>query len=201
MPSHLFVDESRRRDYLLCVAVIAPAELGAARAALRRMLLGGQRRVHFVDESDARRRTILATITSLELRARVYQTRSTDDVAARAITLSALVKDLAPAAERLVIESRSDRDRDDRQLLVQLRHSGAFGDGLRYEHLQAHEEPLLWVADALAWCVGAGSLWRPLVEPVLDDVRTILPDAQNPAAPRPGRGRAPLPSAQRTRRR
>ena len=37
-----------------------------------------------------------------------------------------------------------------------------------YVHLPAHQEPLLWSADALAWAYGAGGDWRRRVDPLLD---------------------------------
>lgn len=56
---------------------------------------------------------------------------------------------------RLIIESREGRDGLDRQVLVgQLRRYGENGFG--YDHMPPHGDPLLWVADALAWCSSAG---------------------------------------------
>jgi hypothetical protein len=59
---------------------------------------------------------------------------------------------------RLIIESREGRDELDRQVLVgQLRRrSYAF----LYDHMPPHGDPLLWIADALAWCSSAGGRWH-----------------------------------------
>ncbi len=47
-----------------------------------------------------------------------------------------------------------------------------------YEHAQCciccnktqkHEEPLLWVADAIAWCIQRGQPWANLVVDLIDD--------------------------------
>jgi hypothetical protein len=47
---------------------------------------------------------------------------------------------------------------------------------LLYEHLKPHEEPLLWVPDAVAWCYGNGGDWRRRVAPlVARSVDTDLP--------------------------
>ena len=35
-----------------------------------------------------------------------------------------------------------------------------------YEHLDSTSEPLLWIADLVAWCHGAGSEWRKRVDPI-----------------------------------
>jgi hypothetical protein len=46
---------------------------------------------------------------------------------------------------------------------------------LTYEHVLPHEEPLLWLADAVAWCYGAGPRWRPRVESPITRVVLIEP--------------------------
>ena len=65
---------------------------------------------------------------------------------------------------RLLIESREGRDELDRQVLIEeLRRRGA---ELTYEHLLQHSDPLLWIADALAWCSSAGGSWRDRIAPI-----------------------------------
>jgi hypothetical protein len=41
---------------------------------------------------------------------------------------------------------------------------------LTWHHLTAHEDPALWVSDAMAWAVGAGGEWRRRAERSLADV-------------------------------
>jgi hypothetical protein len=38
---------------------------------------------------------------------------------------------------------------------------------LTYEHLGGSREQLLWVADAVAWCFGAGGDWPRRVAPLI----------------------------------
>jgi hypothetical protein len=52
--AHVFVDESKHRDYLLVAAAVMPGDLTAARKAIREVVMPGQRRVHMKKESDAR---------------------------------------------------------------------------------------------------------------------------------------------------
>jgi len=40
-----------------------------------------------------------------------------------------------------------------------------------WDHKMRHEEPLLWVADAVAWCVNRGGEWERMVRPMI--VETI----------------------------
>ena len=71
----------------------------------------------------------------------------------------------------LVIESRDD-DREDERHLVRVRQSEPW---LMFEHRRASAEPMLWVADAMAWAYGAGTNWRLLVESVVEDVTELRP--------------------------
>ena len=62
--------------------------------------------------------------------------------------------------QRLIIESRQGRDQRDRQVLVEELGRLDRPQPLRYMHLPPHGDPLLWVADALAWSHSAGGAWR-----------------------------------------
>ncbi|MHB1509603.1 MAG: hypothetical protein ACYCST_07715 [Acidimicrobiales bacterium] len=120
---------------------------------MRQLLAPGQRRLHFVDESATRRRAILSAIARLPVSAHVYSC-SIREPAARSLVMSALIAGLPLGTRRLIIESRGERDREDRRLLVGLRKAGTFPPDLAYDHLRAHEEPLVWIPDAVAWCWG-----------------------------------------------
>ena len=55
MTGHVFIDESKRRDYLLGAGVVIPDELDAIRKVLRGLILPGQRRLHMKDANDGRK--------------------------------------------------------------------------------------------------------------------------------------------------
>lgn len=38
---------------------------------------------------------------------------------------------------------------------------------LAYSHKDPADEPMLWVADAIVWCAGAGGAWRARIGPIL----------------------------------
>jgi hypothetical protein len=54
---------------------------------------------------------------------------------------------------------------DDIKLLSEIRPN------LTWDHRERHQEPLLWVADAVAWCVNRGGEWERMVRPMI--VETI----------------------------
>jgi len=66
----VFVDESKKQDYLLVAAVIIPGDLALARKTVRGLHKPGQRRLHMVKESPARQHTILSTLGTSTPRSR-----------------------------------------------------------------------------------------------------------------------------------
>ena len=171
MSVHAFVDESQRDRYIICAAVVAPQDLRAIRGELRAMRLPGQRSLHFAQESPRRRRSLLKSISQLPLRVCLYESVEREP-AARRLAIDALLHDLIGMnGRRLIIEHREpSQDRRERSQIataVQVRRAP---EGLEYEHLARHEEPLLWVPDAVAWSYGASGDWRHRVGELIDRV-------------------------------
>lgn len=75
MTTHVFVDESKRSDYLLAAAALSSTHARTARGLVRGLLLAGQRRVHMVKERPARQRTILSTLSASGARVVIYPVR------------------------------------------------------------------------------------------------------------------------------
>ena len=44
---------------------------------------------------------------------------------------------------------------------------------MEYDHMKPAEEPLLWIADAVAWAYGAAGDWRRRADPMIDDVTKL----------------------------
>jgi hypothetical protein len=174
---HVFVDETKDRGFLLAAAALAPGDLVAARQAVRRLILPRQRRLHFKQESDARRGEIVGVLLRLGAQVVIYDgSAARSEKAARRACLVELVADLGKdAAHRVVIE-RDDSviDFDRRLLYEQVRVAGIVGT-LRYDHLRAHEECLLAVPDAVAWCWAKGGRWRARIAPMVAEIRQVDP--------------------------
>ncbi len=162
---HAFADESVRRDsYLICATAIAVPNLVSTRTALRCMRASGQRRIHFVSESDRRRRTILARMSDLETTTVIYVAHSRNQVKSRTAIVQIMVPDLrGRGVSRLVLDSRDGQDNHDRSAIY---HSLRIGRGphFSYAHQRSAEEPLLWIPDAIAWAWGRGGEWRKRVQ-------------------------------------
>lgn len=161
MTAQAFVDESARgAGYHVCVALVADGDVDALRRLARSFCLPGQRRWHFVSERDSRRRQILdALVGSGQVSALAFFGKGRDtDI--RAESLRRMVAPLLErGVQRLTIESRQGRDQRDRQVLIE-EFRRLNRPAFRYVHLPPHGDPLLWVADALAWSHSAGGTWR-----------------------------------------
>jgi hypothetical protein len=154
--------------YLMAAAVIAPVQLAETRSLMRSLSMPGERRIHFQAEHDSRRRKILAALVAHGIQALVYFGSGRPE-RVRTGCLTALVSEaVAVNTARLVIESRGPMpDRSDRATIHQALINCLPSPRFRYEHLCPHEDPILAVADAVAWAYGAGGDWRRRIEPAV----------------------------------
>ena len=169
MAVQAFVDESKRNGFVLVAVVIAEDDLVVSRAAMRRLCLQGQSRIHFTKEGHRRRGEIAAAICRTAAVADIYDgTSLRAETSARAACLDQLVADLdAIDCRRLVIEQDDAMLATDQVVLYRGVHKR--GATLEYVHRRPSEEPLLWIADAVAWC-WTRSGERHRIEPVIRKV-------------------------------
>lgn len=175
MRPHVFVDETKERGLLLAAAVVVEGDVVGARREMRKLILPGQRRIHFHKEREERRSHIIAAVRALGVQTMIYDASRYRSVKpARDACLVALVTDLAKiAAARLVLEQDDSTAKADRDLLYREVRTAGIADQLRYDHLRAHEECLLAIPDAVAWCWAKGGHWRAKVRPMVTDVQEV----------------------------
>ena len=70
---HIYVDETKQRDYLLVASVHVTTELAALRQLIRGLLLPGQRYLHMKNEKDGRKRTIAQALVDAGVQATIYR--------------------------------------------------------------------------------------------------------------------------------
>ncbi len=174
-PTDAFVDESIRGSrYLLGCVVIEARHLSEARPQVEALGVG-RSRVHFNNESRRRKAPVFEAIAGMpvEVFAVVcHRDHGVSQFQARAVALVRVVAELqARGVGRLVIESRQD-DHDDGADHPSLRQPQT---RLVFEHRVGGREPMLWVADAVTWAVGAGGRWREWIRPVVSGVVDIEP--------------------------
>ncbi|MEU8314846.1 hypothetical protein [Micromonospora sp. NPDC048887] len=175
MTAHVFVDETKERGLLVAAVVMHPADLNAARRSIRDLILPGQRRIHFHKERDDRRRQIIDGFLALSAHAVIFDAKDHRNArVAREACLVSLVEHTAKiGAARLVLERDDSTFQPDQRLLFeQVRKCGVDGR-LRYDQLRAHEECLLAVPDALAWCWAKGGRWKDSIRRMISESRQV----------------------------
>lgn len=176
MSSHIYVDESKNRDYLLVAAVVLTGDLEVTRRVIRGLVLQGQGRVHMKKESESRKRQIASVICETGVQATIYDAgrHRRSELDARAACLEALVLDaVTVGASMLVLELDDSLRRWDNQRLIEIIRQTGCRDILRYEHRRAATDELLAIPDAIAWCWAKGGAWRRRIEPVVTAIRVV----------------------------
>lgn len=146
----ILVDESKSPEYVMAAVHVERSDVPSVRMLLRGFLLGGQSRLHMAKENRRRQRMLASFLLNSGLRIVLYQSSSRirpRDAIVRRLALDAY--DLG--AVRLVIEEDVTTAVSDAKILYDVAHSGRGRPTLRYEHLPARSEPLLWLPDMAAW--------------------------------------------------
>ncbi|MGW6201236.1 hypothetical protein ACWF0M_34175 [Kribbella sp. NPDC055110] len=144
--------------YTLAAAVLDTTAVDATRDSMRGLTLTRGGRLHWVDESDKRRDRIAAAIAGLDLSAVVVAgspVHRSKQERARRCCLERLLYELASIGVREVcLESRTATpDRRDIRLVDSARRKGLIPRGFMVGFARPRDEPLLWIADAVAGAV------------------------------------------------
>ena len=167
--SVLFVDESKTKGYTMVAAIVADDAVPALRRDVRSLVLPGQRRIHFMKERDERKRFILSRFVHLGVRAQVFYCAAKSAVVGREVCLTALI---SYAAEqkcfKIVFERDESIERADRKFLYGEVRKRGLANVVKYDFKASHDEPLLWIPDAIAWSHVKGGDWKRRTKPLVD---------------------------------
>lgn len=171
-PTDAHVDESQRGTrYVVACVVSDVRDHPRIRSDVIGLLRHGQRRIHFHDESLADKRRLLGWFAQLPVQLHLFAARVThgsNSEHARQACLAELVRRTqAASVSRLVLESRGD-DRLDARTIIRTR---APEPVFVFEHRRPGGEPLLWIADGMAW---AGAMRGAELDRVAPIVRLDL---------------------------
>lgn len=122
-------------------------------------------------EGDGRRREILSAVSGLDVKLVICRIAfgGRPMRAARDDCFRSLLPILIDAGlDRLVVES-CDQDIQDRRVIREMLDKAGSTDRVTYLH-SAPTEPLLWIADIVAWAYGRGGDWRRRISALAIDV-------------------------------
>ena len=167
----IYIDESSAKHYLIAAALVNQADKTALRKALSQLRMPGQNRLHFVDESDQRRRKILSTLTQLNTRTVLVISENKNHKEARSRCLTAVMKRASELEVKQVVLEMDDSTFDfDERVLYQAKRQYFRFQNINYTHERSRSEPLLWIPDAVAWCFAKGGDWKRRVDPLIDEI-------------------------------
>ena len=102
-----------------------------------------------------------------------------------------------PATQTLTIELDESIRKHEEQFLLEARRRMSLSDEFRYHWRRRNEEPLLWVADAVAWSYVQGGDWAQQgAAPAEGGIQDL--NARNPAHQPPDGCRVHFTGAQRS---
>ena len=164
----MFIDESKHPNYLFAAILVSESDIPRLRKALRNSLIAGQRSIHFQKEQDARRRKLLTVFKRHGFHAVIFQSVEKFELDARFDCLEKVVGfAVKNKVSRLVFERDDSIYKFDEASLYSLIRRIARQGTLGFEHFYRHEEPLLWVADSVAWCANHSGDWNRRVQALI----------------------------------
>ena len=147
-----FVDECKTPNFALVLVLVAESSVVDVRSTSLSLRMKGQRRIHFKNESDSRRKKILRSYAKLDVDLYIFESRKKSHFDARRSCLEALVA----ASQNLgVVHLVFETD----ESIVKLDAEVLRNSNIRFRHSPAHQEPCLWLPDAYAWANQRGSHW------------------------------------------
>ena len=163
--------------YVVAMVLIATEQRDIVRRRVRHVMPSANQRFHFHRESAATKLGMLGLLGEVAAHAVAYRitpapTRHQNE--ARDRCLNAMAADLGGVTE-LLLESRDAmNDVRDRRVIAGAVRRGLIAPGVEYGHRRPREEPLLWLADALAGAVLAdGRHQRRFFQALPDGCATI----------------------------
>ncbi len=173
---HVFIDESKRRDYTLVAATVVPIELAVLRRGVNALRHKGSNSIHMRKEAPSTRKRILSGLQELSVSAHVVQCGDPGlrELDRRLKCLEHVLDNCAEfGAASLTIELDESLRAREQQFFVEACRARTFAAGFRYGWAARNDEPLLWISDVLAWSFVQGGDWRRRSSPMVRSVRHL----------------------------
>ncbi|MCL2463678.1 MAG: hypothetical protein FWF28_01220 [Micrococcales bacterium] len=160
---HWFVDETKASGLTLVVVAVDASRVGRCRTELAALPRHPGAALRFTKESDVVRKHAFRLISTLPLTVLTVSVPTrVRPVVARERAIRWIGRRAAATEPRRIILERDEVfERDDRRWL---REELVAHPDVEYQHLAKGTDPLLWVADGIAWADQRGGAWRSAIE-------------------------------------
>jgi hypothetical protein len=164
-----FADETGRNGrYGIAVAILCSCEVDSARKLVRSLVRRGQRRVHFSKQQNRDRKAFLSAISRTTVHGLFECVAGRPQTDSRSACWSLLVPKLIALGVRdLRIEAVDGAEGRDRKAIRDALAKEGSLERMSYRHVDPAAEPLVWIADSIAWSAGAGGDWLARVRQIL----------------------------------
>jgi hypothetical protein len=170
----VFIDECKSKKFTLTAVFVDVDHIPGIRKSLARHRLKGQSRIHFVDESNSRRRAILATLSKHEFQTKFYVAEVDRESEARRRCLQALIETLVDGSSyQIWLELDENHLLLDRQTLSAEMANRQIDDFVVFRHESARNQTLLWIPDALGWVRNRGGEWLQALEQFPHEIKLL----------------------------
>ncbi|MFT3797741.1 hypothetical protein [Microbacterium sp.] len=160
--AHVFIDETKAREFILVGTWVSASDVTVVRRAVRTLAPHNARRLHFKKLTDAQRDAALRVICNLPIAATASRSVGSTGLADRDRCLGETITLCHDSgASRVVIE------RDDSAVAHDLAAVRTVTRSIEVHHLTSADEPCLWLSDAIAWCIQRGGRWAAQVAPLM----------------------------------
>jgi hypothetical protein len=157
----LYLDESKAKNYVFIGVLVQDGDAPRLRKRVASLKLPGQRSIHFFNEGDSRRKKLIQEYSDLGVAAVKVISHRKNKLEAREDCIRALAHLAASMECHSLVFDRDESviTKGEQWLKSELRKVDK-NVPIGFQHLSRHEEPILWIADALAWCDSRGGEWR-----------------------------------------
>ncbi len=168
MPANVYIDESIRRDkYILVACFVNHQQHQSVRRELKKLRQRGSETIHMYSEPLQRQKVIAHSVVEMDIRSIVVSETllAKPVILARSLCLQTMGNfESIRNAHQMTLDS-SNSLRLDRKILSDKAYefNGVFP---QYRHLSRRQEPLLWLPDIVAWCVGKGGNFAKMMESI-----------------------------------
>jgi len=170
----VFIDECKSKKFTLVAVFVDLQLIPEVRKSLMSHRLKGQSRIHFVDESNSRRKAILATLRRHEFQTKFFVTEHDQESQARKRCLEALVASLQPGVSyQIWLELDENHLMLDRQTLSSAMTALNISDRVDFRHETSRNQALLWIPDALGWVRNRGGEWAQILGSLQHEVNNL----------------------------
>ena len=165
--ANMYIDECKEGRYIFAAIIVEEHAGPRLRKALRQHVESG-RNIHFSKEKDSRKKQLLAEFESLGFRAVVFCVDGKQNFETRKGCIDQALKFASEnSISKVTFETDESILKLEKLYVADYLRTNGLNETLGFDHRKKHEEPLLWVSDAIAWCVFRGGDWERRIAGIL----------------------------------